>query len=76
MGSFVPTVKVSSNTALAAKKRNWIDFDAGALLSADSPDELDDAFWKYVLSVAEGKETRNEVNGCREIAIFKDGVIL
>lgn len=76
MGSFVPTVKVSSNTALAAKKRNWIDFDAGALLAADSPDELDDAFWKYVLSVAEGKETRNEVNGCREIAIFKDGVIL
>ncbi|RJK73777.1 hypothetical protein CMV56_25775, partial [Klebsiella pneumoniae] len=31
-GGFVPTVKIATNSELAAKKKHWIDFDAGQLL--------------------------------------------
>lgn len=73
VGSCVPTVKISTNTALAEKKSNWIDFDAGkVLLGNDMTDELVD----YVIEVAGGKKTKNEMNGYEEISIFKDGVTL
>lgn len=73
VGSCVPTVKISTNTALAEKKSNWIDFDAGrTLLGNDLTDELVD----YVIDVANGEKTKNEINGYEEISIFKDGVTL
>ncbi|MBQ4160563.1 MAG: altronate dehydratase [Clostridia bacterium] len=68
-----PTVKISTNTPLAEKKANWIDYNAGALLDGK---DLDADFYNYIISVAEGKKTRNEENGYREIAIFKNGVTL
>jgi altronate hydrolase len=75
-GTFVPTVKVSTNTPLFNKKRNWIDFDAGPLLTDDKSDILA-AFYRYVISVASGKTlVNNEINGFKEIGIFKDGVTL
>ena len=73
LGGPVPTVKISTNTPLAEKKANWIDYNAGALLDGK---DLDADFYNYILSVAEGKKTRNEENGYREIAIFKNGVTL
>ena len=73
LGSAVPTLKISTNTALAEKKKNWIDFDAGRVLDGnDSTDELFD----FVMEVASGKQTKNEIFGYEEIAIFKDGVTL
>lgn len=73
LGGPVPTVKISTNTALSRKKPSWIDFDAGKCLNGiDCTDEL----FRLVIDVAEGKETRNEINNYREIAIFKDGVTL
>lgn len=76
LGAPVPTVKVSTNPALAQKKTNWIDFDAGRLLTGADADALDDEFFAYILRVASGEETKNEENGYREISIFKDGVTL
>ncbi len=76
LGAPVPTVKVSSNTALAEKKHAWIDFNAGALLEGTSLDDLGKEFFRYLLDVASGKPTRNEENGYRAISIFKDGVVL
>ncbi len=76
LGAPVPTVKLSTNSALAEKKANWIDFDAGRLLSGTSMETLCDELFDYVLSVADGKQTKNEQNGYREISIFKDGVTL
>ena len=76
LGSAVPTVKIATNRALAEKKKNWIDFDASPILEGVSKEELTDSLLAYVLSVASGKETRNEENGFREISIFKDGVTL
>ncbi|WP_081941990.1 tagaturonate reductase [Spirochaeta lutea] len=73
LGGPVPTVKVSSNTALAEKKPGWIDFNAGPILDGR---ELTEEFLDFVVDIASGTQTRNELNGYREIAIFKDGVTL
>ncbi len=73
LGAPVPTVKIATNSGLAQRKKNWIDFDAGPMIEgADLRRELID----FVIKVAEGGETCNERNGYREIAIFKDGVTL
>jgi altronate hydrolase len=77
LGAPAPTVKVASNTALATRKRQWIDFDAGQLLAGVSMDDLAGRLFDRVLAIASGEvETRSEINGHREIAIFKDGVTL
>src|SRR5690606_19814797 len=41
-GGPVPTVKISTNSELAAKKRNWIDFNAGKLIEGVTMDQLCD----------------------------------
>jgi len=78
LGAPVPTVKISSNTALAKLKPHWIDFDAGVLVSKNKKiDDLTLEFFNYLLSVASGHiQTKNELNNYREISIFKDGVTL
>ncbi len=73
VGSAVPTVKISTNTPLSVKKSNWIDFDAGRILNGD---DLTDELVDFVLEVAGGVNTKNEINGYEEISIFKDGVTL
>jgi len=76
LGCPVPTLKIASNSTLAQKKSGWIDMDAGRLLYEESSVvELD--LLMLILDVASGKAaTKNETNGYREIAIFKDGVTL
>ena len=76
VGAPVPTVKVSTNKALAEKKANWIDFDASPLIYGTSMSELTDEFLNYIISVASGVETKNEINDYREISIFKAGVVI
>jgi altronate hydrolase len=77
LGGPVPTVKISSNSELAARKSQWIDFDAGRLLYGASLDELADDLLDQVVAIASGTlTTKAETNGFREIAIFKDGVTL
>ncbi len=76
LGAPVPTVKISSNAVLTAKKKNWIDFDASPLMDgAPLADEARRLF-SLILDAASGTETRNERNGERQIAIFKNGVTL
>ena len=73
LGGAVPTVKISTNTALAKKKSSWIDFDAGRALDGC---ELTDELFDFVIETANGRKTKNEENGYKEISIFKDGVTL
>ena len=73
LGGVVPTVKISTNRTLAEKKSGWIDFDASPTLEGH---DLTDELFDYVISVASGEMTKNEINGYREISIFKDGIIL
>lgn len=76
-GGPVPTVKIATNSELAGRKKNWIDFNAGRLLEDRSMESLTDELWEQLISLASGEsQTHNERNGFKEIAIFKDGVIL
>lgn len=78
LGYPVPTLKISSNTGLAQRKPQWIDLNAGSLADGtSSPEALTEQLWQRVLDVASGQtQAQNEINGCREIAIWKDGVTL
>ena len=78
LGFPVPTIKISSNSEIAARKPHWIDFNAGALLDGTTTaEQLTDELFAYVLAVASGQtRTNNERNGHREIAIWKEGVTL
>jgi altronate hydrolase len=75
-GTFVPTMKISTNPTLAKNKPNWVDFSAGQLVEGRTMKELVPDFIDKVLTVASGQKTRNEENGYREISIFKNGVTL
>ena len=76
-GCPVPTVKISSNTALYEKKKNWIDFNAGALLDGASMEQLTEEFYEYLLKLASGEVcAKSERLDKHELAIFKDGVTL
>lgn len=73
LGAPVPTMKIATNNQLATKKSNWIDFDASGILNGK---KLDDALYEQIIRTASGEQTKNELNGYSEIAIFKDGVML
>ena len=76
-GCPVPTAKISSNSALALKKKSWIDFNAGALLEGKTMPELTDEFIQFVLKLASGEmKAKAETLDKHELAIFKDGVTL
>lgn len=68
LGAPVPTIKIATNSAVAERKKTWIDFDA----QTGNQNSLFD----LIIETAKGKETKNERYGYREIAIFKDGVTL
>ncbi|SFB56108.1 D-altronate dehydratase [Cohnella sp. OV330] len=76
-GGPVPTVKIATNSQLADRKKNWIDFNAGRLIEGMGMDALRDELLAQIVGLVSGEtQTNNERNGFREIAIFKDGVIL
>ncbi|MFV0521208.1 MAG: UxaA family hydrolase [Mangrovibacterium sp.] len=75
-GSFIPTMKISTNTPLFEKKSNWIDFNAGRIVENQAIDECLQDFVKYLKAVAEGEKLKHEKSGFKEIAIFKTGVTL
>lgn len=72
----VPTVKISSNSTLAQKKNNWIDFNAGVLVEEAEFEEMGQKLFDYVLAVASGKKVCSEEAGFHDMAIFKKGVTL
>ena len=75
-GTFVPTMKISTNSSLYENKPNWIDFNAGELVDGTDMNSLLRKFIDKIVSVANGENTCNEKNGYREISIFKNGVTL
>lgn len=76
-GTFVPTMKISSNSALFQKKPHWIDFNAGELVEGKTNmSELVKRFTEKIISIASGEQSNNEKSGYREISIFKNGVTL
>jgi altronate hydrolase len=78
MGFPAPTIKISTNSSLATRKPSWIDFDAGPIaLGTSDFGSLSEQLFQLVLDVASGRQrTKSELNGFREISIWKDGVTL
>lgn len=75
--TFVPTLKVSTNSDLFQCKPHWMDFDAGTLVSTDEPmGQLLQRFVNLVLDTANGQPTRAEEASIHDIAIWKNGVTL
>ena len=75
-GTFVPTMKISTNSNLAKNKPGWIDFNAGVIVENEPMEKTCERFIDYVIKVASGEFVNNEKKGYREIAIFKTGVTL
>ena len=65
--TFVPTMKIASNTPLATHKKGWIDFDAYGMDA--------DGLFNLVLKTVNG-EYRVKSEDVREIAFYKTGVTL
>lgn len=73
LGSIVPVIKIASNNAIAEKKKNWIDINAGEILNGA---EMTEYLIGRIIETANGKKTRSEINGCSDFAVFKNGVTL
>ncbi len=65
--TFVPTMKISSNTPLATHKKNWIDFDAY--------DMNEDGLFDLLMKTVNGEYVCKSED-IREIAFYKTGVTL
>ena len=75
--TFVPTLKVATNSDLARRKPQWVDFDAGILISQSEPvDTLLKRFIMHVIAVANGHPTHAEEAHIHDMAIWKNGVTL
>ncbi len=75
--TFVPTLKVATNSDLAQHKPQWMDFDAGTLVSRDEPmDKLLERFIACVLDIVGGQPTCAEQAHIHDMAIWKNGVTL
>ena len=72
----VPTMKISTNSRLANKKSNWIDFNAGVLVEDGTMAEEAQKLFDYVVEVASGRQVCSEAAGFHDMAIFKQGVTL
>ncbi len=75
LGFPAPTLKIASNSDLAARKAGWIDFDAGTVIG-EGFDAASDALLDLIIAAASGAATKAEVNEERDIAIWKSGVTL
>ena len=72
----VPTMKIATNSRLAGKKSNWIDFNAGVLVEDGTWEEETQSLFDLVLETASGRKVRSEIAGYHDLAIFKQGVTL
>ena len=75
-GTFVPTMKISTNSDLATNKPTWIDFNVGTLAEGEPMVDVFKRFVQKVIQIANGEQTWNEEKNYQEIAIFKTGVTL
>lgn len=75
-GTFVPTMKIATNSQMAKMKANWIDFNAGTLVEDEPAAKALARLVDKVIATADGEKLHHELTGAKEIAIFKTGVTL
>lgn len=72
----VPTLKIATNSRLAGKKSNWIDFNAGVLVEDSNMTDETQRLFDLVVETASGRQVCSEAAGFHDMAIFKQGVTL
>ena len=72
----VPTLKISTNSALAEKKPHWIDYDAGQMIGENRENYHAERLYDLCIATANGEKTRAEKTTYYDVAIFKNGVTL
>ncbi len=75
-GCPVPTMKISSNSALFTWKGAWIDYNAGQVIEGKPMAQCADELFALICAVAEGQPVKSEKLGKSDLAIFKDGITL
>ncbi|EHJ00133.1 Altronate dehydratase [Clostridium sp. DL-VIII] len=75
-GTFVPTIKIATNSPLFKLKPHWMDFNAGCLVEDKNLNDVTEELLNYIIEVAGGKLVNNEINKFKEISILKQGVTL
>jgi altronate hydrolase len=75
LGFPAPTLKIASHHELAARKANWIDFDAGGVIE-EGLEPLAERLLDRIVAIASGEPTAAERNGEHDIALWKRGVTL
>jgi altronate hydrolase len=72
--SIAPTIKISTNSARARLKADWVDFDAGRMISEGaSIDDLTQELYRLTLRVANGAITQSERLGTTGIELWLPG---
>ena len=72
-----PTIKVSSNSRIAAHMPDVIDFDTGAIIEGrETPDSLGDKLLDFCIEVASGHIVKAELLGQDDFIPWKRGVSL
>ena len=65
-----PVIKIATNTPMAERMGDDIDFSAGVVADgASTMEAAAERLWQLVLEVASGRQTRAEVHGHREFGI-------
>ncbi|GHT27983.1 altronate hydrolase [Bacteroidia bacterium] len=75
-GTYIPTLKVSTNSLLYNLKPGWIDFNAGTIVENETAEQANERLINYIIRIASGERVNNEKKNFREITIFKTGVTL
>lgn len=72
-----PVIKVSTNSELAERLPDLIDFDTGPIIRGEStPDELAENLLELIVAVASGQQTRAQILGQDDFQPWKRGVSL
>lgn len=65
----IPVIKISSNSNTYQRMRDFMDIDAGEIISGVKVPEVSDRIFNLLIEVCQGKKSASEINGANEIAI-------
>lgn len=68
-----PVIKISSNTRIYKRMHDFIDIDAGKIVTGTQTEVVAEEMFEFLLNVCNGRQTAAEVNHCREFAINRIG---
>ena len=72
-----PVVKVSSNTDVATRLSELIDFDCGSILQGADPEVLADGLMEYIIAIASGRqETQADRLGQHDFIFWRRDISL